>query len=99
MFSLKRIISIIFALLFIASVFLNVYLGIQLARFVEDFKSVYEKSKILAFRDMFEKNVFLSDIEIDFDTRLAMESAVRSLDNREILAQWQKFTKVTTQED
>ena len=55
--------------------------------------------KVLDFRNMFTEKVLLSDKEIDFDTRLALETAVRSLNDAEIFGQWQAFTNSQTREE
>ena len=55
--------------------------------------------RVLDFRNMFTEKVLLSDQEIDFDTRLTLETSVRGLNDPEILAQWQKFTNSQTKED
>jgi len=55
--------------------------------------------KVLDFRNMFTEKVLLSDQEIDFDTRLLLETAVRSLDDDEIFSQWQAFVNSQTKED
>ena len=55
--------------------------------------------KVLDFRNMFTEKVLLSDKEIDFDVRLSLETAVRSLNDQEIFNQWQKFTNSQTKED
>ncbi len=93
----KKIVFIIFISLFCVSVLFNGYLCFQLVRLVNDFEKSQRSERVLAFRDMFVENVLLLDEEVDFDTRLAMETAVRNLDDEEILSQWQKFTKCTTQ--
>ena len=95
----KKNAFIIFVALFCASLIFNGYLCFQVIRLVNDFEKTQKSGKVLAFRDMFVENVLLSDQEIDFDTRLAMEAAVRSLDDKEVLSQWQKFTNCKTQED
>ena len=52
---------------------------------------------------MFTEKVLLSDKEIDFDTRLSLETAVRNLNDAEIFNQWEAFvnsqtnTEATTQ--
>jgi len=48
--------------------------------------------KVLEFRNMFTERVLLSGREIDFDSRLELETLVRSLNDPEIFSQWQKFT-------
>lgn len=45
----------------------------------------------LNFMKMFIKKVIKSDKEVDFETRLKLENAVRELNDPTILAQWQKF--------
>jgi hypothetical protein len=48
---------------------------------------------------MFTENVLLADKEIDFDSRLSLETSVRTLNDKEIFDQWQVFTKTLTKED
>jgi hypothetical protein len=55
--------------------------------------------KVLDFRNMFTNDILLSDKEVDFDTRLSLETAVRALNDPEILAQWQAFVNSQTKED
>jgi len=49
--------------------------------------------KTLAFTELFIEKVLQSDQEVDFDTRLQLENAVRGIGDEEILAQWQRFTE------
>ncbi|MCX6722350.1 MAG: hypothetical protein NTY04_04190 [Candidatus Staskawiczbacteria bacterium] len=65
----------------------NIYLQAQTSR------------KILDFRNTFEEQILLANKEIDFDTRLSLETAVRALNDKEIFAQWQKFTNSQTKQD
>ncbi|MFH1956426.1 MAG: hypothetical protein ABIJ28_02150 [Patescibacteria group bacterium] len=53
--------------------------------------------KILSFSKMFIDNVLKSEKEVDFETRLKMENAVRDLNNKEILDQWNKFINSKTE--
>lgn len=55
--------------------------------------------KILAFRNMFTEKVLLAEKEIDFDTRLTLETSVRALNDQEVFDQWQIFTKTLTKEE
>ncbi|MFH1968654.1 MAG: hypothetical protein ABIJ84_04680 [bacterium] len=99
MFSLKKTALIIFILLFFASVVLN---GIFMYKIYQD-NQVFEQSRrddrIMDFRNMFTEQVLLASREIDFDTRLALETAVRSLTDSEILSGWQEFTRSETKEE
>lgn len=51
-----------------------------------------KNSKILTFADLFISKVLMGVGDIDFDTRLQLESSVRALNDQDILGQWQKFT-------
>ena len=66
-------------------------------------QQVYQKQqvnkKVLDFRNMFTEKVLLSDKEIDFDTRLSLETAVRALNEPEIFSDWQAFVNSQTKED
>ena len=57
------------------------------------------KSKTLDFRNMFEEKVLLSDQEVDFDTRLSLETAVRGLNDTGIFNEWENFSKSQTQKE
>lgn len=52
----------------------------------------------MEFRNMFTEQVLLTSKEIDFDTRLALETSVRGLNDPEIFAAWQAFTNSETKE-
>ncbi len=49
--------------------------------------------KVLEFAKLFIEKVLKAKTEVDFETRLKLENAVRNLDDEEILVQWQKFTE------
>ncbi len=53
--------------------------------------------KIVNFIKLFIEKVLKSEGEVDFETRLALENAVRSIDDEEILNQWEKFTESDTE--
>lgn len=48
---------------------------------------------------MFINDVLKSEGEVNFETRLKLENAVRNLQDEEILAQWQKFTNTQKEAD
>ena len=56
-----------------------------------------QNQKVLNFTSLFINKVLESNKEIDFDTRLMLENAVRDLRDPEILAQWQKFVGSKTE--
>jgi len=53
--------------------------------------------KILEFTKLFIKEVLKTETEVDFETRLKLETVVRDLGDAEILKQWQKFTESKTE--
>ena len=53
--------------------------------------------KVLEFTKLFIEKVLKAETEVDFETRLKLENAVRNLGDEEILAQWQKFTESKTE--
>ena len=59
--------------------------------------AVETNRKVLDFAKMFIDDVLKSDGEIDFDTRLKLESAVRSLEDKTIFDAWQRFTGSSTE--
>ena len=52
---------------------------------------------LLNFAKLFIDTVLKAEGEIDFETRLQLENAVRNLNDNEILAQWQKFVESKTE--
>jgi len=91
-------ISALFVLL-LASLAANSVLFYRLYQSQQVFEEKRENGRIMAFRNMFSEKVLLAEKEIDFDTRLALETSVRSLDDPEILAGWQEFTICEAKED
>ncbi len=55
--------------------------------------------KVLDFTKLFIREVLKADTEINFDTRLKLETAVRGLNDENILTQWQKFTDSKTESE
>ena len=87
------IISLIF-LLVLSNIFFVVWLYVSqknLREAVEKAEIQKTNTKILAFTDMFVNDVLATDKDIDFETRLSLESAVRDLEDIDILDKWQKF--------
>ena len=53
--------------------------------------------EVLNFAKFFIEKVLKAEGEVDFETRLKLETAVRELKDEEILAQWQKFVDSQTE--
>jgi len=99
--SKKRIVLIIvIGALVIGNVFfaLNYFL---LNRELNTAYSIRDKAevntKVLNFASMFVKKVLQADKEVDFETRLSLENAVRDLKDKEIMEEWQNFTGSKTE--
>lgn len=53
--------------------------------------------KVLEFTKLFIEKVLKTETEVDFETRLKLENAVRNLGDEEILARWNKFVDSKTE--
>ena len=54
-------------------------------------------TKVVNFASMFVKKVLQADSEVDFETRLSLENAVRDLKDKEVMEEWQNFTGSKTE--
>lgn len=97
----KTIILIVVIFILLAG---NVYLGINLfllnkevqdAR--ESLKKLQLNTKVINFSRLFVEKVLKAEKDISFEERLSLENAVRDLNDKEILIQWEKFTESKTE--
>lgn len=97
----KNLLIIIIGVLLIFSIFITIQY-FKSNRESKQLKILLEKNNlntaILDFNKLFIDNVLKSKGEIDFETRLKLENAVRDLKDKEVLSQWQKFTESNTEE-
>jgi len=91
----QKIILTTIILLLIAG---NVYLGFKYLNIQKELRQTQTalqtqttNEKVLEFFKLFIKEVLKAETEVNFDTRLKLETAVRNLGDKEILNQWQKF--------
>ncbi|MEK7624554.1 MAG: hypothetical protein AAB404_02465 [Patescibacteria group bacterium] len=63
----------------------------------ESLKTQQINEKNLSFAKLFIDQVLKAEKEIDFETRLKLENAVRNIGDDEILIQWQKFIESKTE--
>jgi hypothetical protein len=54
-------------------------------------------AKTASFFKMFTDDVLMAEQEVNFDTRLKLENAVRDLKDNQVLAQWDKFINSRTE--
>ena len=82
----------------------NVFLGVKYFSVVKELRQTQTalqtqttNEKVLEFSKLFIKEVLKAETEVNFDTRLKLETAVRNLGDEEISNQWQKFTESKTE--
>lgn len=82
----------------------NIYFGVKffaIQKELETTKAALKTQQInektLEFTKLFIEKVLKAETEVDFETRLKLENAVRDLKDEEILAQWQKFIESKTE--
>ena len=82
----------------------NVFLGVKYFSVVKELRQTETllqtqttNEKVLEFSKLFIKEVLKAETEVNFDTRLKLETAVRNLGDEEISNQWQKFTESKTE--
>lgn len=94
------IIVIIIIILLAGNVFFAFrYFSLQkeLAETKQTLKTQQINEKVLNFTNLFITKVLKAEGEVSFEDRLQLENAVRTLEDEEILAQWQKFTESKTE--
>jgi len=96
---IKRAIQILFIFLLFLSLAANGWLAYLLYQTLAVSQTQQMNNNVLSFANMFVEKVLMADKEIDFDTRLELETTVRSLNNTAIFDQWQAFVKAETKED
>ncbi len=100
MTSKKTILTVVILLLVAGNILLGVqYFSLrqQLDQTEASLETYKMNEEILEFMDLFINRVLKAEGEIDFDTRLKLENAVRELEDQEILEQWQQFTNSDTE--
>ncbi|MEK7080310.1 MAG: hypothetical protein AAB925_00560 [Patescibacteria group bacterium] len=75
---------------------LSIYSMRQISRFNQTSQI---NTKILSFANIFIEKILMSKEDVNFDTRLELETMVRNLNDQEIFDKWQKFTKSKTEEE
>ena len=91
----RLIIGIILAVLILGNVlfYFKYWLAQRRVNQLESTEIVrHTNEKSLIFLKLFVSEVLKAKGEIDFETRLCLENAVRNIGDEEILTQWQKFT-------
>lgn len=89
----------LWSLVLLLSVISNVWFGVeylavraQVQGYQAESRRQVFNDKVLSFAQLFVAHVLQAEREVDFETRLKLENAVRDLADDQILGQWQKFT-------
>jgi len=98
----KIIYAVILIALFISNLFFIIQYRTQ-KKELEEIKKPLEirkiNEKILNFTSLFIEKVLKAEGEVDFETRLKLENAVREINDQEILTEWQKFVDSKTESE
>jgi hypothetical protein len=96
--------KILFTIIIIILLVGDVFIGWKALAYREELKAERGASKakeinkqVAEFNQLFVEKVLKAQGEIDFDTRLQLENAARAVGDKDILAQWQKFTDSKTE--
>jgi len=98
----NRIIVILIGVLIVGNVFFA-YNYFATSKELQAIKSAQAKvelnQKVINFASMFIKKVLQADKEVNFETRLSLENAIRNLEDNEIMSEWNNFTASKTEAD
>ena len=96
----RNVILFIFILLLSGNIFLagQYYISLKNIQISQNKLLIYQHNeKILNFTKLFIEKVLQAQEEVSFEDRLRLENAVRDLNNKDILDQWNKFTTSKTE--
>jgi len=96
----KRIIEIFIVALIVGNAFFayNYFISYKELQVIKSTQAKVElNQKVIDFASMFIKKVLQADKEVNFETRLSLENAVRELKDEEVMAEWQNFTASKTE--
>jgi len=98
----KMILGLVIFLLILGNVvFGSLYFlqAIKMEKAQKELEVKRSNDKILSFFKTFIDKVLKSDKEVSFRERLKLENEVRDLNDKDILAQWEKFISSATEQE
>ena len=98
----EKILTVFVVVLTLISVYLLVQCFLFRAELKEADQMVKDQQvniKIISFINLFIDKVLSGQTEVSFEDRLQLENAVRSINDQEIINQWQKFVNSGIDED
>ena len=98
---LSKLLAVFAVAILLAVVSLGAKNYIEVKKELQAVKEALKIQKIndknLGFTKLFIEQVLQAEKEIDFETRLKLENAVRGIGDEEIFTQWQKFIESKTE--
>lgn len=98
----KIIFSSVFSILLIACIFFGVQYFVnenKIKTFEKTGITKQANEKVINFAKLFIVKVLKANSEVPFEERLKLENAVRELNDKEILTQWEEFTSSKTEQE
>ncbi len=96
--------EILISLAFIILILTNIFFGILYFSELKECNTTKNQlqsqkinEKVVSFAQLFVAKVLKAKSEVSFDERLKLENAVRGLDDKDILDQWEKFVSSNTE--
>ena len=84
----------------------NVFFGARYAAVQQELRQTQAvlsvqniNANTLAFTQLFIDKVLNAEGEVDFETRLQLENAVRAIGDEQILTQWKKFSESANEQE
>lgn len=84
----------------------NLFLGVKYFNADKELKETKniitiqeEKTKFAEFNKTFIGEVLQTESEVNYDTRLKFDKMVKDIDDKDLTAQWQKFTDSQTEKE
>lgn len=96
--------NVIWTTIILLLVFVIVFLSARYFLQVQETKRLQEElsikqtnDKVISFLKLFVQKVLKSGDEVSFEDRVRLENVVKELDDQEILFNWERFTKSTSE--
>jgi len=99
----KQSIALIIILILVVG---NIFLGFKYFSVTKELRQAQNalqvqviNDEVLDFAKLFIGEVLKAETEVDFETRLKLENAVRNLDDEEVFKQWTRFVESKTENE
>ncbi|MFA5877789.1 MAG: hypothetical protein WC845_00195 [Candidatus Staskawiczbacteria bacterium] len=93
---LSIIIVLVISMVFVLMQYYTSCIDFQAAK--ASLKSYQYNAKVLTFTRLFVTKVLKAQGEVSFEDRLQLENAIREINNKALLDQWQRFIDSATEE-